>query len=285
MPRLMKVTAANYYSEKANRTYMSASQYKAFARCEAAALAELCGIYERPQTTALLVGSYVDAYFEGTLDTFRAEHPEVFKKDGTLKAEFAEAERIIARLEEDELFGLLMSGEKQVIKTGKIGGVPFKIKIDSLLSEAQVEEIVTRFPDTAAELGYPFSSGAIVDLKIMKDLAPVWSDTEHRRVPFVEAYGYDFQGAIYREVDGRELPFVLDIGTKEAEPNIAALSVPPEDLAPKLAEVEQNARRYHDIKRGKITPTRCENCAYCRRTRRLSTIVPYKKAGGVGEWE
>lgn len=36
-------------------------------------------------------------------------------------------------MEEDELYSLLMSGAKQVIRTGTIAGVPFKIKIDSLL--------------------------------------------------------------------------------------------------------------------------------------------------------
>ena len=39
----MILTAENYYSQEANLAYMSASQFKAFDRCEAAALAELGG--------------------------------------------------------------------------------------------------------------------------------------------------------------------------------------------------------------------------------------------------
>ena len=45
----MILTAENYYSQEANLAYMSASQFKAFDRCEAAALAELGGsISPRP---------------------------------------------------------------------------------------------------------------------------------------------------------------------------------------------------------------------------------------------
>ena len=60
-----KLTAENYYSPEMNWRYMSASQFKAFKRCEAAAMAELRGELERKETTALLVGSYVDSYFSG----------------------------------------------------------------------------------------------------------------------------------------------------------------------------------------------------------------------------
>lgn len=61
----MNLTNANYYSLEANREFMSVSQLKSFLKCEAAAMAELRGEYTRPTTTALLVGSFVDAWFEG----------------------------------------------------------------------------------------------------------------------------------------------------------------------------------------------------------------------------
>lgn len=74
----MKLTNDNYFSPEANREYFSVSQYKTFLDCPARAMAEIRGEYKEPMTTALLVGSYVDAYFEGTLDKFREEHPEIF---------------------------------------------------------------------------------------------------------------------------------------------------------------------------------------------------------------
>ena len=100
----MILAAENYYSREANEAYMSVSQFKSFERCEAAAMAELRGEYVRQKTTALLVGSYVDAYFEGTLPVFKGQHPEIFKRDGSLKADYIKAEQIIQRCESDPLF-------------------------------------------------------------------------------------------------------------------------------------------------------------------------------------
>ena len=79
----MKLTQRNYFSRRANKEFMSVSQFKAFERCQHAALAEIMGKYKREKTTSLLAGSYVDAYFEGTLGNFVRENPEIFKKDGT----------------------------------------------------------------------------------------------------------------------------------------------------------------------------------------------------------
>ena len=147
---LPMVTAENYFSPEMNMAYMGSTQFKAFDRCEAAALAELRGEYVPAASTALLVGGYIDAYFSGELPVFQAQHPEIFKRDGGLKAEYVHAQDVIARMEADELYMLLMSGKKQVILTGEIAGVPFKVKIDSLLDAGTCRRIVERFPDTAA---------------------------------------------------------------------------------------------------------------------------------------
>ena len=140
----MILTNANYYSAEANMEYMSVSQYKQFKSCEAAAMAQLRGEWEQPKTTALLVGSYVDAWFEGTLDEFKQEHPELFKKDGTLKADFQQAEDIIARVQQDKVFMKYMSGRKQVIRTAELFGCKWKIKIDSRLRDSVVDLKVMR---------------------------------------------------------------------------------------------------------------------------------------------
>ncbi|WP_040662511.1 PD-(D/E)XK nuclease-like domain-containing protein [Oscillibacter ruminantium] len=271
----MVLTSENYFSPEMQMAYMGSSQFKAFQKCEAAALAEIRGEYVRPSTTALLVGSYVDAHFEGTLPLFKAQHPELFKRDGGLKADYIQAQSIIDRMESDRLYSLLMSGKKQVIKTGIIAGVPFKIKIDSLLDADTCQQIVSEFPQAAAALG--FCDGAIVDQKVMSDMQDVWSDEDHRRVSFVEAWGYDIQGAIYQAVEGNMLPFVLAVGTKEDSPDLAALFISDADLSAKLAEIEDAAPRYQAIKEGRIPPRRCEHCAYCRMTKHLSGIINYKE--------
>lgn len=179
----MQLTEENYYSDIANYEYMSVSQFKDFngtygrVACEEAALAKLKGEYAQASSTALMVGSYVDRYFEGTLDAFKSEHTEMFKKDGNLKAEYVKADALIQRAERDELFMKYMSGEKQVIMTAELYGTPWKIKMDSYIPGV-----------------------AIVDLKVMASLTKLEWVRDIGYLDFVRYWGYDIQGAIYQEV-------------------------------------------------------------------------------------
>ena len=270
----LKLTDANYYSQEANWQYISASQFKSFRKCEAAALAELNGEWGRKESLALLVGSYVDAYFSGELEQFKADHPEIFKKDGTLKADFEKAHTICERLNQDELARLLLSGKHQTIKTGKIAGVQYKAKFDSLLTARQVEAICKKYPEIRNLV--PFGGPMIVDLKCMKDFESVWDEEAAERVTFIEYWGYDIQGAIYQKLDGRHAPFVIVGATKETATNIDAFYIPDEDLAFALSEVEALSPRYDAIKRGEIEPEGCGKCAYCRSAKRLSSIKHYQ---------
>lgn len=281
----LKLTAENYYSPEANMAYMSTSQFKSFKKCESAALAELRGEYSRPSTTALLVGSYVDAYFSGELEQFKADHPEIFKKDGTLKADYEKAQAICERLDRDELARMLLSGKHQAIKTGKIAGVDYKAKYDSLLSARQVEAICKKYPDIRQLV--PFGGNMIVDLKCMRDFEPIWDEDAAEKVSFAEYWGYDTQGAIYQHLDGKHAPFVIVGATKETDTDIDAFYVPDEDLAFALSEIEALSPRYDAIKRGEIEPEGCGKCAYCRSTKKLTGIRHYKSIGNVepvGSW-
>lgn len=273
----LKLTEENYYSSEANWQYMSASQFKAFKKCPAAALAELKGEWGRKESLALLVGSYVDAYFSDELEQFCADHPEIYKKDGTLKADFEKAHTICERLNKDELARLLLSGRHQVIKTGKIAGVDYKAKYDSLLTARKVEAICKKFPEIRNLV--PFGGPMIVDLKCMKDFEPIWDEDAGERVTFIEFWGYDTQGAIYQKLDGRMAPFVIVGATKEAATDIEAFYIPDEDLAFSLSEVEALSPRYAAIKRGEIEPEGCGKCAYCRNAKRLSGVKHYRQIG------
>jgi hypothetical protein len=119
---------------------------------------------------------------------------KLFKKDGTLKADFVHAHKVAERLERDELARMLLSGRHQVIKTVRIGGVWFKTKSDSLLTAAQVEAICKRFPDVRQLV--PFGGAMIVDLKYIKDFDDIWDEDAGEKVSFIEFWGYDIQGAI-----------------------------------------------------------------------------------------
>ena len=273
----MELTRENYFSQEAQMAYMGSSQFKDFLSCEAAALAKIRGQYKPPASRSMLVGSYVDAWYSGELPDFTERHPDMFKKDRTLKADFLAANAIIDRMQADQLYSLLMSGEKQVIRTGKIAGVPFKIKIDSLLDAAACRQIAEEFPGAAPALG--FGDGAIVDQKVMRDLGDVWSDEERRMVPFAQAWGYDIQGAIYQAVEGHMMPFILAVGTREEPADLAALYIPDDALRAKLYEVEDLAPRFQAIKEGREDPHRCERCPWCRATRTLRTIADFRELG------
>lgn len=274
--KLPEVTAANYYSKKINQAYMSASQFKAFADCEARALAELRGDWPREATEAMLVGSYVDAYFSGETEAFCEAHPEIVGQDGLLKAQFSQAWTVIDRIKRDPLFFTMISGATQEIRTGVIGGIPFKIKMDSLLSEAQCDEIVRQFPGMAGAM--LFADGAIVDLKVMRTLSNQWVAGKGR-VSFVEAWGYDLQMAVYQAVEGRGLPCYIAAASKEAQTDLAVLHIPQAAVNERLLYVEEMAGRFAAVKTGKVEAVRCERCDYCKATRVLTGAEDYRYYG------
>jgi hypothetical protein len=250
----MTLNNSNYFSPENNMKYMGGSQFKTFLDCESMGLAEAQGKFEREKTTSMLVGSYVDAYFEGSLDDFKLENQEVFKKDGGLKADFKKAEEIIARVQKDEFFMQFLNGEKQVIKTGEIEGVPFKIKIDAY---------------------HP--NKAIVDLKVMKSFEREWKDG--LKISFVEKWMYDISMSIYQVIEGNKLPIFLAAVTKEKEPDLAIINIPQERLDVCLDIVKKHVKRFDDIKKGLVEPKRCEKCDWCRSTKKLTQIISYEDIG------
>lgn len=256
----MVLTAENYYSKEANKEYMSVSQYKDFAgtygkmACEFSAVEKLEERWEQKKTTPLLVGSYVDSYFEGTVGEFKKETPEIFTQNGGLKAPYIQADKIIERMERDPLFMMYMSGKKQVIMTAELFGAKWKIKIDS------------------------YAEGiAITDLKVVESITkPKWV-RDIGYLDFIRYWGYDIQGAIYQEVvyrnTGLRLPFYIAAGTKEEEPNIEVIHVTQNYLDEAKHMVEMNMPRILRVKNGEVEPDRCEMCDCCRHTKVLKRPI------------
>ena len=239
----------NYYSNEANWEYMSVSQYKQFRKCEAMAMADLKGEWKQPKSTALLVGSYVDSWFEGTLGEFRSENPEIFKKDGTLRADYIQAEEIIEKLMMDDTFMKYMVGEKQRIFTKELFGVPWKIKIDSLL------------PDK------------IVDLKVMRSMERIMGKS------FVEHWGYDLQMAIYAAVYGKDVETYLAVATKQTPMDKEVIHIPQWRREELLEEVGRFLPHIIDVKTGKLEPERCGVCEYCRKTKMITEPIDFELVG------
>lgn len=236
---LPKLTESNYYSTEADLHYMSVSQYKSFMSCEARTMAKLNGEYEEDgNNTALLVGSFVDSSVEGTLDKFKAENPQIFTQKGELKADFKKAEEIVRLIKENELFMKFLGGEKQVILTFNLFDVDWKIKMDSFVRDI-----------------------CITDLKTA------------RNTEGIVKWRYDIQGAIYQKGvelnDLGKLPFYLAVATKEDIPDLNIFQIPQSTLDLALMEVEENLPHIMEVKTGKISPTRCEKCDYCKKTKQV----------------
>lgn len=230
---MMKLNQSNYYGAQANSKYFSVSQFKDFMRCEAMALAKISGTYKQRATRALLVGSFVDSYFEGTLKQFIEENPEIFTRKQELRSEFRKANEIIARVNTDPLFMQFMSGEKQRIVTFEMFGAKWKMKMDSYITDV-----------------------CITDLKVVANF---------RTLP---NWRYDIQGAIYQKgmeiTEGKRLPFYLAVATKERVPDLDIFQIPQSTLDFALQEVEYSIERFIAVKMGEIPPNRCGECDYCK---------------------
>lgn len=260
----MKLNQSNYHSIEAANKYFSASRYKdligtpGIFPCEARVMAKLRGEWIEEPTNPMLVGSYVDSHFSGTLDVFKGQNPSLFKKNGELKVEFIKAESVITRIERDEYFMKAMSGEKQVIMTAELFGVEWSIMMDSYI------------PDTA-----------IVDLKVMRSIRDSYFVKDLGRVSFVEYWGYDVQGAIYQEIvrlnTSKTLPFYIAAASKDEYPDIEVIGFTENDMKDALSLVEASMPRAIAVKSGQVEPDRCGVCDYCRWTKKLTTPIHYSK--------
>ena len=252
----MKLTNKNYYTPQANLEYFSVSQYKSFLDCEAKALAEIDGKYNRPDTKALMMGSYVDAYFAGELVKFEAAHPEIINsRTGELKADYKACSSYIRRAERDPMFIEYLDGEKQTILTGELFGQPWKIKVDVLHDDM------------------------IVDLKLMRDMKPIFVDGEKKT--FIDAWGYDLQAYVYQQIvyqnKGKLLPFYFAIITKEEHPDLAIIEMPQWKLNSVEPLMAYHMERFASVKALELPPERCGICDYCKDTKVLTQVTSYEE--------
>ncbi|MGL0750065.1 PD-(D/E)XK nuclease-like domain-containing protein, partial [Secundilactobacillus paracollinoides] len=251
------LTKSNYYDRWTDDIYLSPTVYKRYQACEAEALAEQAGQWAQMDATALLVGNYLHSYFESPAahEAFIEEHKDELKssrKPYKLLKPYQQAEMMIKTLDEDETFQQFYQGDKEVIVTGKIEGVPWKGKIDCL----------------------NLDNNYFIDLKTTRDLhMKYWDTDEHKYVPFVTKYNYQLQMAVYRELIKQTFgidctPYIVGV-TKQDPPDKAVLSIPDEQLGWALDDVKAGQQHILDVMHGNVEPTRCEQCDYCRSTKTL----------------
>ena len=131
---MLQLTPETYFSIKADREYMSVSQYKNFKTCEAKALHDL-EIPDETYKESFLQGSLFEALVAGNSQLFIAQHPEMISSRGStagqLKSEFQRVVKAAEKFNSQEFFrDIIEKCEKQVILTGEICGVPLKCCLD-----------------------------------------------------------------------------------------------------------------------------------------------------------
>ena len=251
----MALNESTYFSKEAGRDYMSVSQFKNFQKCEAMAMAELNGEYTPERGRALILGSYVDEMLTGTKESqeifVEENRAELFKKNGEPYADVAQADEATDRIRKQPLMMKYLDGEHQVIMTGDIEGVPFKIKMDS------------------------YQPGAfIADLKYMASLR-----SPNLFQPMIGYWGYDIQAACYQEIvrqnTGERLPFLFVVATKEKPAHLAVGEISQWNMDEALETVRKKIKRYQSIKNGEIEPERCEEygCDYCTLTKVITEPI------------
>ena len=250
---MSELTKETYITD---HSFLSFTRFSRFLACEAAAAAH----YKPEPTTAMLVGSYVDAYFSKELEQFKQEHLDIFTKSGTLKSDYLKADEIIKRIESDPVMMYYMSGEKQKIMTGTIFGTKFKAKMDS------------------------YKEGEfIADLKVMKDFKPIWNGSGKQS--FIEIYLYHVELAIFQEIvyqnTGKRLPCYIVGITKESPSDVGVFEITQPKLDSAMKLIKENIGRIEDILAGKVAPHRCEECEYCRLTKKAK-VISYFFAGMNG---
>lgn len=250
---MMKLNQGNYYSTEANQHYLSASSYKEAIKCEACYKAQLMGKYENPETRALLLGSLVDELLTGNKKSiesfFNVNRDNLYTKKGEPYADVQRALNAVDRVKSQPLMMEYLSGRHQVIMTGKIDGVDWRIKMDS------------------------YKGGKfIADLKYLRDLG-----TGNPFKNPVKEWGYDTSMAIYQEIvfqtTGKRLPVYLVIVTKEEIPRCEVCEIKQWNLDEALEDVRKNQPRVVAVRDGLVVPENCKVCDFCAATMQISAPI------------
>ncbi|WP_363473573.1 PD-(D/E)XK nuclease-like domain-containing protein [Companilactobacillus musae] len=272
------LTQNNYYDLSTDISWQSPTFFKKFLACEAETMAELNKEYKPDFKEALLVGNYLHTYFESPeahlkfvfdnkWDIFSKK--KATKKDAadgldrngqvlknSITAPFEQAERMIQALATDEGFIDNYQGDKEVIVTGQIDGVNWKGKVDCL----------------------NLDKGYFIDLKTTQQLdKKYWNVEEHGWDSFVAHWNYQLQMYVYQQLILQTYgvlctPYIIAV-TKEKIPAKAIISIPEERMLEAEDQIYEMQDHIEDVKAGRVEPTRCGKCDYCKSTAKLGKIV------------
>ena len=260
-----------YHSVAANAAYWSNSQFKEFLDCPARAMAGLRGEYKRKPSPALAFGNLLDRALtapERLADFMRGS--ESFDEDGSSfffdakgkprdNANMRAYQAVLARIKSDPFLkdGLEL-WKRQVIFTGQIAGLPWKIMLDFWVDDKGNE--------------------TIIDLKNMASFEDDWATDpltgKRCKVPWYDAWGYFRSMAVYQEIVRQNIgtaPLVaLFAFTKQEPPDACSVSfgsaAATERFAREVEYVAGSLPEFDAMKRGETPAPQCNKnaCPWCR---------------------
>ena len=257
----MILTPENYHSEEAKRTWLSASAVKQAMRCEYEWNAYRTGAaHEDESKEAFKLGHYFETMVSGTdaeIERFKIDNPEIFSSKGPtkgqLKSTYKDVDKCVEAVKNQPfLMNIINSCKKQVILTGNICGVPFRMMCDLI-----------RFGD------------GIYDLKCMDSFKRIWSLSAESYVEWYEYWNYPAQMYIYKEIaeqNGISVPCVGLIAASKSNADIQAIQFGRDVLLQARSDVEYTVGRMKDIMNGD-EPIRCQHCDVCIGSRKIESFV------------
>lgn len=280
---LKEVTQSNYYDDKVQNTFMSATVFKRYLQCEAKAVAVARGQYkEFKNDDALIYGNVVHSFFESEEAHHKfidEHHSDLFTKTTDKpNAKFKGAQKAINALENDLTFKqhyMADGNEYEKIVTGKI----YPNVQGNIFSENAPDGV-----DWIGKLDMVNHKEHIIG-DIKTNARPF---ANYDGFSFIEKYGYDIQMAIYQElyrVMTGELyqPVIFMVGKQNYQTQ--AVSIPQSLLNDKLELVKDNEERFYDLmkealenpEQASMDAVPCETCDYCisqeRKEARNSGII------------
>lgn len=253
---------------------MSCSQYQGWCECEAKQMAKLKGRWMEEPREAFVVGNYFHTYFESpeAHEQFCMENAETIYKTKTIKGErvitgkyapYVQADKMIETAEGDPLISslLAMPGENEVIMTGKLFGIPWRIRVDKYVPDGRL----------------------VIDYKTVANINELkWDSAIREKVTFVDAYGYMMRAAVYSEIEkqyagaSEDPHFIIIAISKQDPPDKDVLELNHRQRYDyELEQIKERIQHIQRVKEGALKPTRCGYCDYCRATKRLFSIKPY----------
>lgn len=256
----LAVEASNYYSNELGWEYLSNSQLKDFETCEACARAKLTGEWVEEPREALTVGNYVHSAMESEeahTSFLEANKGTIYNSKGKPYAAYVQADKMIETLRNDPFAMDYYTGAKEHIVIADYLGATWKAKLDVVNTDER----------------------RIVDLKTCKGIHEKAWIAGVGYVPWVVAYQYTRQLALYAELyriatndDTWFEPFIVAV-SKEDIPDKAVISLGFETVQNELEGLKYSVDRVLQVKGGYAEPHRCEQCKFCRASKKLNSVI------------